>query len=652
LGEGDGVNKKLKKLRQVLWKLYVFLGAAFLSVLAGTLSYSGVLDQADKVVSDVIYQWINHNRHETMVKLIVIDSDTVEKLGAYEDWSRSQMAQFIETLNSVPKDAPNVIGLNLDFYGEKDKDGDTQLIDVCKTYDNICIRAKALVKEEIQKHEEGHGEEMTFPKDEQELMESQDASKDFNGREEVAGIRMPYQGLLPYVITGATNIAVYSEDGYIRSALASININGIEMDSFPVAIYKMYMDSIGKAYTLPKLDIDNSFAFNYSKKSTDYTVYSFYDVLTGQIPVSTFRNSIVLISDNTEEESSYKVPNQRNILMSEVKLEANILEALLTQKTGQNVSKVFLAVSYGIFVAAFFVVTSFGSGLRKIVEASLVIVIQVFFCCLLNHWGYYVPLLIPIWFVLVITAINLLALYIRARRERYELEGVFKKYVDKQVVNELVKGGEIAAEIGVIRKDIAVLFVDIRGFTSLSEKMEPEQVVDILNNYLSLVAKAVETNNGTLDKFIGDAAMAVFNSPTDMEDYVYKAVCTAWDIRSNAVTLEKTYMEKYGCHVTFGIGVHCGEAVIGNIGCKSRMDYTAIGDTVNTASRLEGIADSSQILISSEVKDRLGERIKTSFAGEVNLKGKKEMVSLYEVEGILREEKGTARKLVFGWKNV
>lgn len=138
----------------------------------------------------------------------------------------------------------------------------------------------------------------------------------------VSDVLLPYQALLPYTITGVTNIAKYSIDGYVRNAIANITVNGEEMDSFPVAIYKMYRDSIGESYSLPKLDVDHSFGFNYSKKSTDYVVYSFYDVLTGEVPASTFRNSIVLVGDYIKGEKTYKVPNQRKIEMVEIEVQA------------------------------------------------------------------------------------------------------------------------------------------------------------------------------------------------------------------------------------------------------------------------------------------------------------------------------------------
>jgi adenylate cyclase len=174
----------------------------------------------------------------------------------------------------------------------------------------------------------------------------------------------------------------------------------------------------------------------------------------------------------------------------------------------------------------------------------------------------------------------------------------FKKYVAPEIIDEISKSGDFQIKLGGENRDIAVLFVDIRGFTTMSEVLEPEQVVEILNEYLSLTTKSIFDNSGTLDKFVGDATMAVFNSPFDLPDYEFKAVCAAMDIVNGGKALEKTLMEKYGRTVGFGVGVNVGPAVVGNIGCEFRMDFTAIGDTVNTAARLEANAKKGQVLIS------------------------------------------------------
>ncbi|MBQ7981116.1 MAG: adenylate/guanylate cyclase domain-containing protein, partial [Oscillospiraceae bacterium] len=149
-----------------------------------------------------------------------------------------------------------------------------------------------------------------------------------------------------------------------------------------------------------------------------------------------------------------------------------------------------------------------------------------------------------------------------------------------------------------------------------------------------LTTSCIFRHGGTLDKFIGDATMAVFNAPFDTDDYVYKAVLAAWDIVQGGNKIEEQFVERYGKHVGFGVGVNCGPAVVGNIGCDFRMDYTAIGDTVNTAARLEANAPRSTVYISGAVYEQVKDRITVEEVGEIPLKGKTKGVFVYSVTGI------------------
>jgi adenylate cyclase len=234
----------------------------------------------------------------------------------------------------------------------------------------------------------------------------------------------------------------------------------------------------------------------------------------------------------------------------------------------------------------------------------------------------------------VIAIIYVAVHYYKARMAKRSIEKAFSKYVAPQVVEEIAKDGTYELKLGGENRDVAVMFVDIRGFTTLSESLEPEQVVDILNDYLALTTRCIFRHGGTLDKFVGDATMAVFNSPFDTEDYIYKAVITAWDIVAGGNKIEKEFVERYNKHDGFGIGVNCGPAVVGNIGCDFRLDYTAIGDTVNTAARLEANAPKGTVYISKPVRDALGDRITVEEIGEIPLKGKSNGVFVYSVTGI------------------
>ena len=621
LEKGEGfIQKKVEKHRKKRWKRLVstrsmYIGALFFALLAAGITYSGVLEETDLRISDSIHQRINRKRSISAIKIIAIDDKTIDYFGEYEDWSGIWMAAFLEKLNHSPEKAPQVIGIDLDCSKERDSVGAERLVKTCSKYDNICIGAPVISERKKDVKEEPAS-----------LHEMQEMD-----------VKMPFAALKDEVVTGISNNTIVSKDGYVRSAVAGTTLDGTKMDSFAVAIYKLYRTGRGLEYTLPKVDAEQTFSFTYTKQSEDYSIYSFYDVISGKISTDVFTDGIVLLGDYTDTSTTLKVPNQRNMQMQEVEVQANILEALMQQRTGQPASKAFMAVFYAIFISLFFITTAYSSGPLTVIIALLINVAQLAICVYINRFGYYVTVLIPMILIVAVVLCNLFLRYIIVLQNKWAVERVFTKYVDKSVVEELSRGGLMEARIGVERKDIAVMFVDIRGYTSLSESLLPEQIVEILNYYLDLVAKAVLKYQGTLDKFIGDAAMAVFNSPRNLEDYEMHAVCAAWELLSSAEELNHICRERCGKEVAFGIGIHCGEAVIGNIGSEMRMDYTAIGDTVNTASRLEGVAPPGQILISKEMKDRLGDKITSLFAGEFELKGKQNKVLAYTVLGIQEE---------------
>lgn len=621
-------KREKKGLYHFLYRFYILFGIVFFPLLTIGLTHLSRLEQLDRQVSDFIYWGLNYRTKEPDVSIIAIDAETVEQLGSYESWSRSRTAAIIELLDSSGF-SPGVIAIGLDYSQTMDSEGDNALIEVCERYDNICLGSYVLTEN----NKDNPRAPLSTEQKTEDSLSSAPARED-KAPAPVRSILLPFDELLPYVSTGVINNLQTSADGYARSAVTAITHNGKEYDSFALTAYKMYRSAAGEEIRMPRVDAENVFSFSYLSGAMDYPVYSFYDVLTGNVDLSVFDGKIVLIGDYTSSEAVFKAPGIHDSQMQAIEIQANVIESLLSQKTGQAVSYSLSFIFYALFAVIFFVVTSYSSRLRTLLSGVLLIVLQLAACAVLYLFGYYIMVLIPCILVACITMFNLAVKYLAARHSNYQLQHAFKKYVDKSIVNEIVENGRLDVHIGGEVKDIAVLFVDIRGFTSLSENMEPEQVVDILNKYLALAAKAIADNHGTLDKFIGDAAMALFNSPADLKDYEYRAVCAAWELMSSTRELNDFCEKQYGRQVSFGIGIHCGEAVIGNIGCESRMDYTAIGDTVNTASRLEGIALSGQILISAEMKRRLDSRVQTSYAGEFSLKGKKNKVPVYLVTGI------------------
>jgi adenylate cyclase len=187
----------------------------------------------------------------------------------------------------------------------------------------------------------------------------------------------------------------------------------------------------------------------------------------------------------------------------------------------------------------------------------------------------------------------------------------------------------------------AVLFSDIRGFTTLSESQTPEQLVAILNRYLGPMTDIVMAEHGTLDKYIGDAVMAIYNAPLDIPDHAQRAASTALQMQRRLTELNDDFERDFGVTLRIGVGLNSGEAIVGNMGSARRFDYTVIGDTVNLASRLEGQtkAYGIGIIVSDSTRAELDDRLLCRRLDRLRVKGKSQPVEIYELIGEVGDER-------------
>lgn len=445
----------------------------------------------------------------------------------------------------------------------------------------------------------------------------------------------PYESLRDSAITGYANTTV-DMDGYVRQAMAYIDYEGERAYSLSSRVYEMLQESQGKEAVFPATyGRSNRFYFTYSGKPGGYNVVSMADVLSGSIDAGIFQGAAVLVGAYAVGmQDSYTPAISHNSQMYGVEIHANIIEALLEGKTQTPFSPILYAVAAGILCGLFFLAARKAKILLTGILFVLAAVLNVVFARIMYQQGSIVPvILLPIVLALIFLA-RVIQGYLTEIMRRRRVVNVFKQYVAPQVVDKISKDRDFELVLGGENRHIAVLFVDIRGFTTMSESMQPEEVVEILNEYLSLTTKSIFDNGGTLDKFVGDATMAVFNAPFELDDYIFRAVCTAWDMRAGADELADKFEKRFGKSVAFGIGVNCGNAVVGNIGCEFRMDYTAIGDTVNTAARLESNAKRGQILISEEVYEAVKDRVNVTPIGEIPLKGKSKGVFVYQLDEV------------------
>jgi len=217
--------------------------------------------------------------------------------------------------------------------------------------------------------------------------------------------------------------------------------------------------------------------------------------------------------------------------------------------------------------------------------------------------------------------------------QKQRVQNAFGRYVNDYVLNQLLEGDD--QQFAGIEQEITILFVDIRQFTRLSEGMKARDVVMLLNEVFQLVSDRILEHGGTIDKFIGDSVMAYFGAPIRHSDHALRGVTAAIEI-IRSITLRNQRLAQtantQNVPVQFGIGIHSGSVVVGNIGSDRRTDFTAVGDAVNVAHRLEKLSKAGEILLSEAVQRRVRADVRLEFAGERQLSGREEPVHVYRVD--------------------
>jgi adenylate cyclase len=316
------------------------------------------------------------------------------------------------------------------------------------------------------------------------------------------------------------------------------------------------------------------------------------------------------------------IPNGQ--LLEPHKIQGALAESILVEKS-PFIPDYALAVEVLVLMASLVAIWLFINGLGITWGISLAFVVFVstgVSGALLIRSG----LLIDVSWTLISQFITGAVAFYLNFREQYKLRQLIKKqfehYLDPRQVKRLQANPELL-KLGGEKREATFLFTDVRGFTSLSEALPPEDVVYIMNRALTAQADAVLQYEGTVDKYIGDAMMAIFNAPFDQEDHETRAVQCAYQITENMLELNKELDKKNLPLVAIGIGINTGEAVIGNMGSAKRFDYTAIGDAVNTAARLESATKEhgATLLVGEQTAKKC--EFKLHYHKDIEVKGKK-----------------------------
>lgn len=447
-----------------------------------------------------------------------------------------------------------------------------------------------------------------------------------------AAMVLPLPAMLETGRIGTHN-ALADQDGVIRRYPLYIGVHGWHLPSLPA--------TVGQNLGWP-LPASADMILNWHGRALSYSRVSYADIHADmqrkvpQRPAGEFAGKIVIIGATANGLHDVR-PTPLAPFQAGVEILATAIDNLKNGNPLRLVSAGWLtALGLGILSLLAWLMSS----LRHINLTGLILLILSALLVLVEYLALRWQLLLPVlsimlcaWFYYIAAA---LIEYIRERQARERAVAAFGRFLDPRVVHMLVESGETTQTLSGKSREISVLFSDIRGFTTISEKSTPEQVVELLNAYFSLQSEVIFKHGGTLDKYIGDAIMAFWNAPVDQPDHALRAVAAALEMGEKLEQFREQAGD-LGRELEVGIGVHSGPAVVGFIGSANRQDYTAIGDTVNLSSRIEGLTKGvARVLVSEETKNlceqQTGEHCPFVFEdrGSFAVKGRAQPVRLYE----------------------
>jgi adenylate cyclase len=551
------------------------------------------------------------------------DASMDEMKTRYQDWQRSYHAKVIENLKKM---GAKVIGFDVSLRDPNrnpaDPEGDKNLAKAFYEAKNVILDANIeIVKTDKYEYSSFKGPLDLFVKN----------NADY----------------------GIVNVLPDS-DNFLRTALIVKEHQGTYYLSFPLKVVCKYLDLDGKDVKIEKEKIilgdkieipyysqnGNKFIFvNFRGGTRTFKTIPYYQVYEGIVPPSIFKDKIVLIGIFSETVSLdlWPTPFGRidRVRMPGVEFIANTIYTILYRDFLKKTDKIIdflLIIFLGIITSIFSYKFGFLKGFfLSVLEAILIFGMIIY---LFESKNLILPMVSPVFVIFLSYGGVMLYRGLTEEREKRKIRDTFARYVTQQVVEEIL-GNPEAMELGGKRKECTILFSDIRGFTTMSEKMPPEEVVSILNEYFNVMVKTIFEYGGTLDKFIGDAIMAVWGAPVSHPDDPKRAVLCALQMRDELKKLQRKWKEEGKPVFDTGIGINTGEVVVGNIGSVERMDYTVIGDNVNLASRLESLNKEykSNILISEMTYQKVKDIVEVRRIEEVQVKGKTEKVMIYEVIG-------------------
>ncbi len=426
---------------------------------------------------------------------------------------------------------------------------------------------------------------------------------------------------------GAINLPP-DPDNHVRRARRRIWTGTERLPGLDVELYRVATASGLTAAPLPAGD---EILINFNGPPRTFPWVAYHQVVNGDVLPEFFRGKIVLIGPTSElMHDVFSTSFTRGgDLMPGVEIHANVLETYIS---GNRLREVPAAMSTALAVVAALLAAALVVRLHPLralaAVALLGIIVTVFAYVAFVYADVWMRALAGTLALVLGYGITVVDNFVREQRERRRLSQFFSPEVLREVVRHRHE-----RSLGSSRRLVTVLFCDIRGFTALSENLEPEEVAEMLREYLTEMTEVIFKHRGTVDKYMGDCVMALYNVPFEDPDHVVNAMQTALELQERTLQVSARWEGRLGAAIRSGIGINTGEAVVGTMGSRQRLEYTAIGDTINLGSRLESLTKEYgvAIIISEFTQQRLQGGFLTRELGQVTVRGKTQPVKIYGV---------------------
>ncbi|MCG6908768.1 MAG: adenylate/guanylate cyclase domain-containing protein [Deltaproteobacteria bacterium] len=448
----------------------------------------------------------------------------------------------------------------------------------------------------------------------------------------------------------------YRDETYAPLSLMTVSALLGERPRLMVADYGVEKVEIGP-YAIPTDELGR-IMINYRGDAKTFRHISITDILNGEVPADVFSGKIVMVGATAVGIYDMRVTPFSSVFPG-VEIHANIVDSVLSrdflfQPAWAGVFDIAVIVLAGAILGFVLPRVSVFPG---IATAGLLFFGHMYFCrYIFNARGWILNMVYPLMVILAVyIGITAYKYLVESRQKRF-IRNAFSTYLAPTVVKKLIDSPE-TLELGGEERDITAFFSDVQGFTSISEKLTPAELVELLNEFLTEMTDIILQHEGTVDKFEGDAIIAFFGAPNELGNQAETAAITCVHMQKRLHELRLKWKSEGRPELKMRIGLCTGPAVVGNMGSRNRMDYTMMGDTVNTAARLEGVNKVYGIysLVCEQTFKRAGDRVVGREIDAINVVGKKEPVVVYQLLGFPEETdekiRGTIQHYAAGLQN-